>query len=740
MMINTRAIAAVLAFLLALPGPSFAASVARIQVSGSPILPIGAAAMAAAAPGQLAGPLLQASLGKASLQSMAAVPTVVPVQGSIRSVISAVPAAQAASLALAAPAAAAPMAQAAPQSLAESMPAGPVRQAVTALSEAVSDPKTVAKTLDRVFENSSQAKDSDEMGPLGGEESAAALSPEASAMYREYEAAAAKRMAAYEAEVGRVRSGRFGLIVQYGFDEQGRLQAGAGFTLDNQPMSQAQLLQALRSGRVTPAQWSRAEKELGGAVQGLLQKLVSVLRQNDAERREVQLRMDALVQGTYRSIPNPAYSDSDQAPPPHLSQAHVQGLLDMVKALPGTPVQKDVMRLMGNLVRIDRSWVDPIPASSWDKAVELMGEVAKKVYDSVKPNWSDTVTAMIKAAAEKLLDPFSVYWTADEYKAFVDLEHNTFVGIGVIFEESGSAVIDTVIPGGPAEKAGLKSGDKITAVDGKPAATAEERIKAIRGQKGTPVRISVERGGQPQDITVTRGQVVTRNVYSKMAAPGVGYIYLGQFSPDCEKEIFAAVLSLREQGARKLVLDLRNNPGGSVDSVSSIVASFFKDGQKIVAFKKQGTEMYRNVAAGDGRFQDMPLVVLVNGNSASASELLAGAIQDVRGAVIVGSRSYGKGSMQTIMPDAQGRALKLTIGRWYTPNDRNIDNQRVPETKEKIKGTGGIVPDHAVDMTEDQEKAVLRQLLREVGGGSPQGPRVADPVLEKAMELLAARP
>jgi carboxyl-terminal processing protease len=451
----------------------------------------------------------------------------------------------------------------------------------------------------------------------------------------------------------------------------------------------------------------------------------------------------------FKQVPNPDFKDPSRVPPPNLTDAQIQKLIGlMVKAEmatlpPGTSPRKatlrqeQAMRLVANCVIIDSNYVDDIPAAVWDKAIADMGETASKEFPK-KKNWDETINEMIKTGAGKMLDPFSVYWTSEEFKRFNDSMNNSFVGVGVILAKDGS--IDIVIPGGPADKAGVKAGDKIKAVDGTPVDSAESVMKKTLGKEGTPVVMTLERAGKAlPPLTIVRGQVTTRNVFSKMAGPEVGYVYLGQFSPDSDKEIVAAVGRLKDAGAKKMILDVRGNPGGTVDSVSNILSEFMKDRQTIVSFKKKGQVMYTNVADGNGRFLGMPLVILVNGGSASASEILAGAVQDVLGPSIVGSRTYGKGSMQSIMPDRQGRALKLTIGRWYTPRDRNIDAKYDPKTHEKIKDSGGVIPDHLIVLTEEQEKAIMQQLFREVQGARPTGTPVADPVLAKGLEILAGK-
>ncbi|MBI5240455.1 MAG: PDZ domain-containing protein [Elusimicrobia bacterium] len=477
------------------------------------------------------------------------------------------------------------------------------------------------------------------------------------------------------------------------------------------------------------------------------QGLMNWVQANPSEVPSAGSGQPVFIEAAFKQVPNPQYQDPNESAPPNLTEDHLKAILEkMVKAelatLPKgskpdklTLKKEDVMRVIGNMAVIDRNYVDAIPAKVWDQAIEDMGKTAAEEYPKTK-SWESTVNAMVKTAASKILDPFSVYWTKDEYKRFQDSMKNSFVGIGAILKEDGT--IDVVVPGGPADKAGLKAGDKIVDVDGTPVKNSEEVVKRTLGKEGTTVSVTVQRGGQAlPPFKIVRGQVTTKNVYSKLAAKDVGYIYLGQFSPDCDKEIIAAIGALKEKGAKKMIIDVRNNPGGTVDSVSSILSEFMKDKQTIVSFKNKGQVMYSNVTDGDGKFLSMPLVILVNGGSASASEILAGAIQDVRGPMIVGSRSYGKGTMQSVMPDREGRALKLTIGRWYTPRDRSIDAQHDPETKDKVKGTGGVVPDHLIVLTEEQEKAIMKQLYREVQGAAPEGAPVDDPVMQKALELLS---
>jgi carboxyl-terminal processing protease len=580
---------------------------------------------------------------------------------------------------------------------------------------------------------------------------------EAVVLHKEFEKASAQRFADFEEGVRQLKSGPFGIQLRWQLMPQG-LGSSFGLTISGQPL-EARLLKSLyRAHQITWTEWKQTKQALRSAGRDMLETLAGIVHETVTGHEAVHRRMAGFVQGVFKEIKNPNFVNPDEQAPPNIKNEQLERLLKNLKAVDeaqqgsGIP-RRDLMRLASILTQIDRHFVDPIPTGTWDKAVELMVDVAAKAFGVVKDglpgaaavpaveaaaakkDWDLVVTDMVKAMVEKFLDPFSVYWTQDEYKEFEDTMNNTFFGIGIGTMPNGVGITH-VFPGSAAEKAGLKSGDKIIAVDGVPANGPDR--KPIRGKEGTTVRVQVERDGQVlPEFSITRVRMQTRNVYSKMAAPEVGYVYLGEFSPDAGREVFAAIAGLREQGAKKVILDLRSNPGGSVSAAASIMASFFKDGQKLQGFKKQGRTMRELFADGDGLFSDMPVAVLINGGSASASEVVSGAIQDVRGAVVVGGRSYGKGSAQDVKPDRQGRALKLTMTRWYTPNDRNIDNQRNPETKEKIEGTGGIIPDHPVEMTQEQEIAVLRQLHGDVLGIPAGGPRVADPVLEKALEVLS---
>ncbi|MDD5656896.1 MAG: PDZ domain-containing protein, partial [Elusimicrobia bacterium] len=349
------------------------------------------------------------------------------------------------------------------------------------------------------------------------------------------------------------------------------------------------------------------------------QELMGLVRSGNFEAPSAGEGLPVIL-ADYRRVDNPGYVDPNTLPqPPNLTKKHIDRLIDlMVEAelskrpalrrpyeqdqrVPLTLTKEQVLWIGGLLSMIDRNYVNAIPGEVWDKAVEDMGKVAaeKFRFSKGKGNWEETGNAMINAVARNILDPFSVYWNKEEYKRFQDDSNNSFVGVGLLLGEDGS--IDIVIPRSPAEKAGLQSGDKIVAVDGKAVSTREQVSLRARGRAGTSVRLTVLRGGGRLDIVAARAEIETRNVYAKMAAPGVGYVYLGQFSNDSDEELISAVADLQAKGAGKLILDVRGNPGGGVAAVSQIASEFFKDGQKIVSFKRQGRVMPENVTRGAGR-------------------------------------------------------------------------------------------------------------------------------------------
>lgn len=459
------------------------------------------------------------------------------------------------------------------------------------------------------------------------------------------------------------------------------------------------------------------------------------------------------IPAAYRTENGPAWEDPylrqvAPKPPPNLDQSQVTGLIqrmvDFERANNGgkvTLTKEHVQALVVRLVQMDTHFVDQIDSKKWDGIIKGAGDAMEAEYKASKGKWDKVIETGITTAVKGLKDPHSIYFTEAQLKAFMDSMKGTFVGIGAgIGEDPKGLKLEFIYPGSGAEGAGLKAGDVVTAINGVTMAgkKPEEIIKLLRGDENTVVTLTVERGGVAQKpVAVTRKTVKMPTAFSKMAAAGVGYVYWNQFGDGSDTAVIDHVRRLKAQGAKSVILDVRGNPGGLVSSVSAIASEFMKDGQEIVSFRRQGQVVFKHVAQGNGQFADMPVAVLTDEGSASASEILAATMQDQRkGYAVIGSRSYGKGTQQSILPGADKGGLKVTESRWHRPNGGNIDAQHDPATGEKVKGTGGVMPDIDVQVPEDQASKIAQQTANELMGRPVQN-RVADPVLEKAIEVLS---
>jgi carboxyl-terminal processing protease len=278
------------------------------------------------------------------------------------------------------------------------------------------------------------------------------------------------------------------------------------------------------------------------------------------------------------------------------------------------------------------------------------------------------------------LDPHSSFFTRDEFRKLYEEQASQFYGIGVsILQHRDGVYVQSVIPNTPADKAGLRYGDRFLNVDGKDVKdwSTSEVSKAVRGEMGTAVKIRVERVGAstPLDFEITRGGVPLPSIRNYFMLPnGSGYIGLiGGFQETTADELDAAIADLKKQGMRSLVLDLRGNPGGLLPQAIEVVSRFVPGGQTVVSVK--GRSKYaksQELKTTPGKNIDIPLVVLINGGSASASEIVAGALQDYGRALIVGTDSFGKGLVQRVFPLIYGTGLTLTTARYYTPFGRSL--------------------------------------------------------------------
>lgn len=316
------------------------------------------------------------------------------------------------------------------------------------------------------------------------------------------------------------------------------------------------------------------------------------------------------------------------------------------------------------------------------------------------------IDGAIDGMVKSLNDPHSNYLSPKMYKTLMEQTEGSFAGIGVVMGMDNEQKIHIVgiMENSPGQKAGLQEGDEILAVDGVPVTQMafDEVAAHVRGQAGTDVVLTIMRDNANQDITITRDNIKLKTVGHKMLDNNIGYIQIVSFSEDTANEFNEAYNDLKNQGMKALVLDLRNNPGGLLTTCVEIAKKLVPKGEIVSIVDKQGNKetYYSSLEA-----PEYPLVVLINKNSASASEILSGAIQDTKSGTIIGNTSYGKGSVQTILPMFEDDAVKLTIAKYYTPSVRSID------------GTG-ITPDIEINL---DENATL------------------DTQLDKALEVLKAQ-
>ena len=277
------------------------------------------------------------------------------------------------------------------------------------------------------------------------------------------------------------------------------------------------------------------------------------------------------------------------------------------------------------------------------------------------------------------LDPHSSYFTAEEYRKLTEDQASQFYGIGVsILQHRDGVYVQSVIPNTPADKAGLRYGDRFLTVGGKDAKewTSAEVSKNVRGERGTTVKVQIDRVGNasPLDFEIVRGGVPlpsVRNVF--MLPESIGYVGLtGGFQQTTAEELSMAIGDLKKQGMKSLILDLRGNPGGILEQAVAVVSKFVPGGQVVVSVKGANGQDARELRSTSGGNENFPLVVMINGGSASASEIVAGAIQDYARGLVVGSDSFGKGLVQRVFRLPYGTGLTLTTARYYTPFGRSL--------------------------------------------------------------------
>lgn len=337
-----------------------------------------------------------------------------------------------------------------------------------------------------------------------------------------------------------------------------------------------------------------------------------------------------------------------------------------------------------------------MPGSLNYASVNEVYQTLRNKYDG-KLTEQQLIDGLKVGLAEAANDPYTQYFNADDAKKFNEQLSGSFSGIGAQLGQNDDKELIVVAPisGSPAEKAGLKAGDIITGIDSKTTTdmSIDEAVSHIRGTKGTDVTLSIIRDNEDSKITITRDDISVPSVEYKILDDNIGYIQISQFSDDTIRLASDAAQKFKEADVDGIVVDLRDDPGGLLDSAVSVANLWLPKGQVILQEKRGGQiiETYKSDAA-QPPLKGIPTVALINGGSASAAEILAGALRDNNAATLIGEKSYGKGSVQQIEPFEDGGQLKVTIARWYRPNGQNIDKK-------------GISPDKEVKLTAEQAKA-----------------------------------
>ncbi|MBR6897002.1 MAG: S41 family peptidase [Lachnospiraceae bacterium] len=299
-----------------------------------------------------------------------------------------------------------------------------------------------------------------------------------------------------------------------------------------------------------------------------------------------------------------------------------------------------------------------------------------------------------KAMVNALGDKYSTYYTVDEYKAMQASTSGTYAGLGALVskdDDTGYIKIVSLFENSGALEAGIKEGDMVKAIEGQSVVDMEltYATSIMKGEKNTQVNITMYRPstGETWDLTVTRREIELKSVGSRMLDDGIGYIAVEQFEANTAGQFRKELESIKEQGAKAVIIDIRSNPGGLVNTVVNMCDALLPKGLVVYTEDKNGR---RSEYTSSSNCDDIPIAVLVDGDSASASEIFAGAMQDYERGPVIGTQTYGKGIVQTIVPLKDGTALKLTVSTYYTPKGRCIH------------GTG-IEPDIIVEY--DEEKA-----------------------------------
>lgn len=350
------------------------------------------------------------------------------------------------------------------------------------------------------------------------------------------------------------------------------------------------------------------------------------------------------------------------------------------------------------------------------KPREIDFSIFWKTWNLIQEKYVGTIDAKkmvygaISGMVDAVGDPYTVFMEPDAIKSFMEDLSGEIQGIGAeISVKDKQIVVVSPLTGSPAEKAGLKPSDVILEIDNKTTEglSAEEAVAKIRGRAGTTVVLTITRDGweKAQEFKIKREKITIKSVEWQMKENNIAYIKVSQFGDDTTRLMEEAAGEIKQKNSQAVILDLRRNPGGYLNSAVEMIGFFTDKGTVVVKEKDKSGKIQEEKTQSDPILKDVKLIILTDEGSASASEIVAGALQDLGKAKLVGAKTFGKGSVQSLEDLGDGASLKITIAEWLTPKDRAINHQ-------------GIEPDVKVDLTEDDAKAGR------------------DPQLDKALELI----
>lgn len=346
------------------------------------------------------------------------------------------------------------------------------------------------------------------------------------------------------------------------------------------------------------------------------------------------------------------------------------------------------------------------PAFDLDLYWEVWDRLKKDYVDKNKVSDEEMFYGSLRGLAKSMNDPYTTFMDPEENKEFITDMSGSFEGIGAeVGMRNDIITIIAPLAGMPAEKAGLKAGDRVYMIDGISTLglSVDEAVKKIRGTKDTEVVLTVIRDEEekPLEIGIIRGLIVIKSVATEMRPDGIMHITVSNFNDDTESLFIAAIQEVLLKDPKGIILDLRNNPGGYLDTAISMASAWVPEGPVVVEQFGEGVRQ-EYFALGGAPLQDFKTVVLINGGSASASEIVAGALRDYEKATLLGEKSFGKGSVQSLRNLSDGSSLKITVAQWLTPEGDYINDK-------------GIEPEIEVEITkEDVDKERDPQLLKAV--------------------------